>query len=88
MAWLKVSFPAVCKVTDALVPVGLTRLAASGFAERDSPVFFAEAFLTFGFFIESSVDVARPNGASIAGGTTSVNQRRATWTTVDVLRGV
>jgi hypothetical protein len=78
MAWLKVSFPAVSKVAEALVLVGLARLAASGFAERGSPVFFAEAFLAFGFFIELSVDISRANGASIAGGITTVNQRRAT----------
>jgi hypothetical protein len=28
-------------------------------------------FLAFGFFIESSVDIARPEGASIAGGPTT-----------------
>jgi hypothetical protein len=88
MAWLKVSFPTLSKVAEALVPVGLACLAGSGFAERGSPVFFAEAFLAFGFFIESSVDIARPNGASIAGGTTTVNQRRATWNTADVFRCV
>jgi hypothetical protein len=78
MAWLKVSFPTVSNVEEASVPVDLARLAASGFAELGSPVFFAEAFLAFSFFIESSVDIARANGASIAGGTTTVNQRRAT----------
>jgi hypothetical protein len=73
MAWLKVSFPAVSKMTEALVPVRLARLTASGFADRGSPVFFAEALLAFGFFIESPIDIARPNGASIAGAPTTVN---------------
>ena len=60
MAWLKVSFPAESKVTEALVPVRVLRLAASGVAERGTAVFFAEAFLAFGFFIESPVDGPRP----------------------------
>jgi hypothetical protein len=51
MAWLKVSFPSVSKVTEAFVPVCLARLAASAFAERGPPEFFAEVFLAFGFFI-------------------------------------
>lgn len=84
MAWLKVSFPSVSKVTEAFVPVCLARLAASAFAERGPPEFFAEVFLAFGFFIGLSVDVARPDGASIAGGPTTVNLRRTTWPTADV----
>ena len=69
---------------EALVPVRLARLAASVFAERRSPGFFAENFLAFGVFIGSSVDAARPDGASIAGGPTTVNLRRTTWPTADV----
>jgi hypothetical protein len=52
MAWLKVSFPAGSEVMEALVPVRLTRLAASFVAERCPPEFFAEIFLVFGFVIK------------------------------------
>jgi len=45
MAWLKVSFPPVSKVTEALIPVWLARLAASVFAKRGPPGFFAVVFL-------------------------------------------
>jgi hypothetical protein len=51
MAWLKVSFPTISKVAEASVRVGVARLAASGFAERGSPVFFADAFRALGFFM-------------------------------------
>jgi hypothetical protein len=88
MAWLKVSFPAVSKVTEVLVSVDLARFTEGGFAEREPPVFFGDTFVAFCFFMDSSVDIPRPNGASIAGGKTTVNQRRATWTTTDVLRCV
>jgi hypothetical protein len=80
MAWLKVSFPAGSEVMEALVPVRLARLAASFFAERGPAEFFAEIFLVFGFVIKSSVDVARPNGASIAVEPATVNLHRAVWT--------
>jgi hypothetical protein len=63
MAWLKVSFPAVSKDADALVPVGPARLAASGLLEGGPPVFFTEAFFAFGFLIDPSDDISRPNGA-------------------------
>jgi hypothetical protein len=78
MAWLKVSFPLVSEVMEAFEPVCLARLAASVFAERGFAGFFPEIFLAFGFFIESPIDVARLNGASIAGGPATVNPHRAT----------
>src|SRR5271157_1994320 len=58
MAWLKVSFPSVSTEAEALVSGGLACLAVVRFAKCGTRVFFADAFLCFGFFIGSSVSLA------------------------------
>ena len=53
----------------------LARLAAVRFAKPCPRVFFAELFFAFDFFIEPSVRIARPSGASIVGATAPVNSK-------------
>jgi hypothetical protein len=65
MAWLKVSFPSVSRGGEALEAGSLDRLTAVRFAKRSARAFFAEPFLAVDLFIESSVRIARPSGASI-----------------------
>src|SRR5271170_4863298 len=75
MAWLKVSFPSVSGGGEALVAGSLARLTAVRFAKRSSRAFFAEPFLAVDLFIESSVRIARPSGASIVGAMTPVKSK-------------
>src|SRR5271156_1289797 len=75
MAWLKVSFPSVSRGGETLVSRSLARLAAVRFAKRSPRFFFAELFFGFDFFMEPSVRIARPNGASIVGATAPVKSK-------------
>lgn len=79
MAWLKRSLPSTSGVAEAFLPGGLARLATACFVERGFVVFFAETFLPVGFFIDSSVDIARPGGASIVGGIATVKLVNDCW---------
>src|SRR5271156_687412 len=75
MAWLKVSFPSVSRGGEALVSRSLARLAPVRFAKRSSLAFFTELFVAFNFFIGPSVQIARPNGASIVGAMAPVKSK-------------
>ena len=58
-----------------MVSRSLARLAAVRFAEPWPRVFLAELFSAFVFFMEASVRIARPNGASIVGATAPVKSK-------------
>src|SRR5271170_2056421 len=75
MAWLKVSFPSVSRGGETLVSRSLARLGAVRFAKRSPRFFFAELFRALDFFMEPSVRIARPNGASIVGATAPVKSK-------------
>src|SRR5580658_9286724 len=75
MAWLKVSFPSVSRGGEALVSRSLVGLAPVRFAKRSSRAFLTELFVAFSLFIGPSVDIARPNGASIVGATAPVKSK-------------
>src|SRR5271168_5651371 len=75
MAWLKVSFPSVSGGGEALAAGSLARLTAVRFAKRSLRVFLAELFRALDFFMEPSVRIARPNGASIVGATAPVKSK-------------
>src|SRR5271156_550578 len=75
MAWLKVSFPSVSRGGETLVSRSLARLGAVRFAKRSPRFFFAELLRALDFFMEPSVRIARPNGASIVGATAPVKSK-------------
>src|SRR5271156_4999268 len=75
MAWLKVSFPSVSGGGEALAAGSLARLTAVRFAKRSLRVFFAELFRALDFFMEPSVRIVRPDGASIVGAAAPVKSK-------------